>query len=115
MNDPNQDPKLHPETTGDDAYLWDRSGPTDPDVASLERTLSVLRYDDGGATDAARPAVSRLSTRWLGIAAILVMAVGVTWMVRPSPPPVASGNSGGGKHVGTAWAVQSLGGSAVID
>src|SRR5215831_17528493 len=80
-----------------DDYLWNRSGPSDPDVERLERMLGRLRSTppvpdisrvrlEAGAT----PAIVRLKpdTTYVGVrflapalaaAAAIAMMVGVTW------------------------------------
>ena len=73
-------PKELESTTGDNRYLWDRSGPVDPDVERLEQTLGVLRYRK-------RPQGSFLSWRRLALAAVVTLAAGTTWLlVRPQTP-----------------------------
>ncbi len=79
-----------------DDYLWDRSGPADPEIERLERTLAPLRY---------RPRIleeSRRGYRWYGaVAAALLLAV-AAWQFRTAPVPV------------TAWQVAALRGTADI-
>jgi len=59
-----------------DDYLWDRSGPIDPDVVALERGLGALKFDP--AQHPLRlPARRRLrAAAWLTLAAAAVMAAG---------------------------------------
>ena len=66
----------------DDRYLWDRSGPPDPEVARLERALSPLRHS-GSAP--ALPARRRFSPLWAIAAAVALAAVLGGWLLRPRP------------------------------
>jgi hypothetical protein len=62
----------------DDRYLWDRSGPADPEVERLENLLGTLRH-------AARPAprLPRARRRWAAVAAAALLAVtGGIWLAR---------------------------------
>jgi len=53
-------------------YLWDRSGPADPDIERLEAELSTLRYRfDRGLPGARR---QRASGGWLAAAAAVLLA-----------------------------------------
>jgi ferric-dicitrate binding protein FerR (iron transport regulator) len=80
------------ETRGD--YLWDPGAAPDPDVARLERQLSVLRFDPDAAPLAMSPrAAARPSRRWhrpLVMAALaaslLVVAGSGLWAWRWSWP-----------------------------
>lgn len=67
-----------------DDYLWDRSGPPDPDVARLEHALAPLRYRHRAGLQ--RP--PRTHTWWAAAAAALLCAF-ATWQVgiRPTPAP----------------------------
>src|SRR5437667_391508 len=63
----------------DDRYLWDGSGPPDPEVERLEDLLGRFRHD--------RPALSwqrrRPSLRVLAVAAVLALAAaGALWIAR---------------------------------
>ena len=75
-----------------DDYLWDGSGPPDPDVERLERTLGRLRstaeMPDIAATVRLKPDTTSGQTRWnsarflipaLAAAATIVAMIGVTW------------------------------------
>ena len=75
-----------------DDYLWDRSGPPDPEVARLEETLAPLRYHHraGLVPEARRPRI------WWAAAAAAVLAAIATWQVSLRPSPV------------TAWQVAGL-------
>jgi len=77
-----------------DDYLWDRSGPPDPEVARLEETLAPLRYRHRAGLVEAR----RLRVWWAAAAAVLLAAV-ATWQVSLRPSPV------------TAWQVAGLEGN----
>lgn len=66
----------------DDRYLWDRSGPPDPEVARLERALSPLRHS-GSAPEI--PARRRFSPIWAVAAAVGLAAVLGGWLLRPRP------------------------------
>ena len=48
-------------------YLWDRTGPVDPEVERLEQTLGTLRY---------RPRATPVGPRrgWLRLAAVVTLA-----------------------------------------
>ena len=81
-----------------DDYLWDASGPPDPDIQRLERLLGRLRSTRNAGefrvkADAADLAVVRwTSARFLApalaAAAAIVMMVGATWStVRVASPP----------------------------
>src|ERR1017187_2803579 len=81
-------------------YLWDRSGPPDPEIESLERTLAAVGYRGLGrpCEVAPRPARSRV---WWAVAAAAV--VGAVALSRVTPPPPA-----------TAWRVDSFAGQAQL-
>jgi hypothetical protein len=86
-------------------YLWDRSGPPDPEIASLEDLLAPLA---GSATVPAwvndgPPTRRRLPRAFLAVAAALVLACGASLAVRQSS--IATG---------AAWAVIPLAGSPRI-
>ncbi|MFN2385862.1 MAG: FecR domain-containing protein [Thermoanaerobaculia bacterium] len=66
----------------DDRYLWDRSGPPDPEVERLERALSPLRHS--GAAPAI-PDRRRVSPLWAIAAAVAAAAVLGAWLLRPRP------------------------------
>ena len=80
-----------------DDYLWDRSGPADPEVQRLERLLGTLRHSssfpiEGFATGALmpaeppRPPVHRPLAH-LAMAATLIGAVGLGWYVATTAVP----------------------------
>lgn len=86
-----------------DHYLWDRSGPPDPEVQRLERVLGELRHR--GELDLRRvagPPVWRWGWPAAAAAAIILIVVGV-WHVRPR---LAAHK--------TQWAIARVEGSAVV-
>jgi len=79
-----------------DDYLWDRSGPPDPEIERLERTLAPLRYRH-------RADLAQLPRRprvWWAAAAAVFLGALATWQLRV-PPAQA-----------TSWQVASLEGAA---
>jgi hypothetical protein len=80
-------------------YLWDRSGPPDPEIERLERTLAPLRYRHRG--DLAGAVARRPHRAWaaLAAAAAVIAAAGLLANAVPGAAP-------------TAWQVASLHGSA---
>lgn len=92
-------------------YLWDRSGPADPDVARLEQVLGVLRHD--GRPPVFEPRVRIAPARWMrwprllysaaaaAAVAILAVAVAAAWITFVQP------------RIG--WAVESVAGTPAID
>ena len=65
-------------------YLWDRSGPPDPEIEQLERTLAPLRYRHRTAGCDARR--GRATARWLAAAAAVLVAAVAVWQIeRPGP------------------------------
>src|SRR5438094_1220998 len=67
-----------------DDYLWDGSGPPDPDVQRLERALGRLRSTPP-PLQLPEPAAGRRMRSWvplLATAAVLVITVGVLWRAR---------------------------------
>ncbi len=69
-------------------YLWDRSGPSDPEVESLERTLAGLRYRK--PPDRRLPSTARLSPRnYLAIAASILLAA-MAWRLQPAAPSLST-------------------------
>jgi len=85
-----------------DEYLWDRSGPVDPEIEELEQTLSSLRYRNrpfeipAVAGSSQRKFFRNVNLR-LAIAAAIAFVVmgGVLLLVarksQPSTPTVAAG------------------------
>jgi ferric-dicitrate binding protein FerR (iron transport regulator) len=88
-----------------DRYLWERSGPPDPEVARLEQVLSSLRYR-GALPELAERAPQHVARRrlWpLAAAAAILLAGSVTWLlVRGDAVPVG-------------WDVQAQAGLFLID
>ena len=73
-------------TEPDDAYLWDGSGPVDPEIAALADALRPLDPDVARDELAAR----RRRRRWLGGAAVVlaaaVAAIALWPRAAPGPP-----------------------------
>jgi hypothetical protein len=78
-------------------YLWDRSGPPDPEVARLEQTLAPLRYRH--RADMVSGVRERPRLWWAAAAAGLLAAI-ATWQLK-TPPSQA-----------TAWQVASVEGAS---
>lgn len=66
-----------------DEYLWDRSGPVDPDVEQLERLLEPLCH----APTVRRP---KPYAAMVAAAALVLAATGI-WRISPAPAPAATG------------------------
>ena len=84
-------------------YLWDRSGPADPEIARLEKTLAPLGYRLGQrpAWDRPVPQAGRGIARfWWGAAAASVLIAFSAWQVRLAPA------------LSTDWQISRLQGSA---
>lgn len=85
-----------------DDYLWDRSGPPEPDIARLEKTLAPLRYQPPSEPPWNRPAIpvaARRSPWWMAAAASVLIAVSAWQMsLTPAPP--------------TAWRISRIEGAA---
>ena len=77
-----------------DNYLWDRSGPPDPEIERVEQALEPFRFH-------ARPAVPR-SRPWRWAAAAAAVALFAIWCSRASVAPAAL----------TAWQVAGMEGTA---
>lgn len=74
-----------------DRYLWDRSGPEDPDVAKLEKLLAPLAHD----APLAKPRVKKRP--WIvASAAAVAIAASIAFFVkhRPSPEVIAASPCG---------------------
>src|SRR5438270_4325903 len=85
-------------------YLWDRSGPPDPEIENLERILAPLRYRPHplrtGLRGSGEPPQDRYSRIWWAAAAAVVLAAaGISQLAVP-----------GGRN--TAWQVTGLEGAA---
>jgi hypothetical protein len=81
-----------------DDYLWDRSGPPDPEIERLERTLAPLRYRHRADLFRTR---RRPAGHWRSIAmaaAVVAAAIGLEWRTPLAPA--------------TAWQVDSVHGQA---
>jgi len=82
-----------------DDYLWDRSGPPDPEIARLEETLAPLAHRvDRPAFDRPMPA-PRPRLGWIAAAACLLAAASA-WQMTLLPAPA------------TAWQISHMDGSA---
>ncbi len=66
--------------TGDDDYLWDRSGNPDPEIQKLENVLGTLRYQPRPLVIPDHVGITRHSFRRFGprlaIAATILLAIG---------------------------------------
>jgi len=78
-------------------YLWDRSGPPDPEIERLERTLAPLRYRH--RAEVVRTAGLHPRLAWAAVAAAVLCAVAV-WQFQARP------------DVMTGWQISSIEGSA---
>ncbi len=110
MNVEREPEQVGPETPGE-RYLWDRTGPPDPEVERLERTLGALRYRGGplrlrSGTPPKPGVLAVLRRRWpMALAALVLLGAAVAWLaVRPARSPASSG-----------WDVQAEAGRFVID
>ena len=81
-------------------YLWDRSGPPDPETERLERILAPLRYRHRARLFDARHAPAR---HWWAPAAAAIVVVAAGALAVRSPQPAA-----------TAWQVDSVHGQASL-
>lgn len=83
-------------------YLWDRSGPPDPEIERLERTLAPLRYRHRAEmlqAGAFRETPKRPLIRWAAAAAVALAAAGLSQLAAP-----------GARNTG--WQVTNLEGGA---
>jgi hypothetical protein len=75
-----------------DAYLWDRSGPPDPDIARLEQLLAGERLSRAVAERGVRPARGRRSRLFVlalcAEAAVVLLLAGVAWFTDAAPVPL---------------------------
>jgi len=86
-----------------DDYLWDRSGPPDPEIARLEEALAQWRYQPAAGFRGAAPRRpwSAPGARWMALAAALLVAIS-TWLMKVAP------------SVPTAWQVARVEGAAQV-
>jgi len=83
-------------------YLWDRSGPPDPEIERLERALAPLRYRHRPELLRRAPGLVRDTPRrawWAAAAAVVLAAAGMSRFAAPRPRA-------------TAWQVINLEGAA---
>lgn len=78
-------------------YLWDRSGPPDPEIQQLERTLSVLRLQ-------LRPPAPRRAAWWPAAVAASVLIAAAAWLASSQPAALPS-----------AWQLANLQGSVSLN
>lgn len=78
-------------------YLWDRSGPPDPEIERLEQALAPLRYRH--RAEMVRQPSGRTRTWWVAAAAVVLAAVGISRFSAPQAVP-------------TAWQVTNVEGGA---
>jgi hypothetical protein len=83
-----------------DQYLWDRSGPPDPEVQRLEEALAPLRYRHRAELMRARSERPRI---WQAAAAAAIIAAVALWQFRSIPV----------QH--TSWQVARTEGAARLD
>jgi len=85
-----------------DDYLWDASGPPDPEVAALEEALAPLRFQ--APPPALRPGRGRPPTPWLLLAAGLLLAISAGALhLRPSEPWAVEGLAGRSELAAGEW------------
>jgi hypothetical protein len=88
-----------------DQYLWDRTGPPDPEIEKLERTLAPLRY-----RHRAEPA-SKHRLLWRAAAAAILLAAVALWQFRAPLSPATSwqvANVEGAARLGSQAAAMSM-------
>jgi len=95
-----------------DDYLWDRSGPPDPEIERLERTLAPLRYRH--REEVLHQVPQRPRMWWAAAAAVVLSAAGISRFAVPQPRPTAwqvtnveGGARLGGKSAALAMQVRS--------
>lgn len=81
-------------------YLWDRSGPPDPEIERLERTLAPLRYRHCADLFASQRSPAR---RWWALAAAAAVVAAAVGLAVRTPEAAATG-----------WQVDSVHGSASV-
>jgi hypothetical protein len=79
-------------------YLWDRSGPADPEIERLERTLAPLRYRHRPELTGRRKPAPRLA--WAAAAAVVLGAVCISQFRTPPAPETAWNIDGAAVHAG---------------
>jgi FecR-like protein len=93
----------------DDRYLWDRSGPPDPEIERLERLLGGLGY-----RVSSHPA-KRTAARWVAGAALAMAAGVLVWVLaRPHGGPRPDARVPDRAETGS-WQVQVITGTPVCD
>jgi hypothetical protein len=70
-------------------YLWDRSGPPDPEIERLEQTLAPLRLEPRPARPVAAIRPAPAPWRFAAAAAVVLCAVGVSRYATPKPEDTA--------------------------
>ena len=76
-----------------DDYLWDRSGPADPDVQRLEQLLAPLAHDR--PLDEMKLRRGRRRAPWIiGGAVVIAVAAGLVLYLRTSPAGACAGDAG---------------------
>jgi hypothetical protein len=97
-----------------DKYLWDRSGPPDPEIARLEQLLGTLRAPDAASPPRAKvvamPPRATRTTRWFllplaAAATITLAAIGLTWRAAQQPIDTTA----------AAWSVARLEGAPRVN
>jgi hypothetical protein len=78
-------------------YLWDRSGPPDPEIQQLEHTLSALRFQ-------LRPPAPRRVAWWPPAIAASVLVAAAAWLASSQPAALPS-----------AWQLADLQGSVSLN
>src|SRR5512143_134961 len=94
-----------------DDYLWDRSGPPDPDVQRLEQLLAPLAHD--APLDELRTRRPRKRKPWIVIGlAVTAAAAAILYLALPRASSHACAGSSGFSFTGEGGAV-SCGGTQV--
>ncbi len=106
-------------TAGDDRYLWDRSGPADPEVARLEALLGRYRLASGPAPAGARAPARRGAREaaaprfpFLAAAAAVLVAAGLAAWLGPRAATTTPERRGAGP--GPAYEVLAVAGDVRI-
>lgn len=74
------------------SYLWDRSGPADPEAAALEALLAPLAHD--GRRLAFRPRARPVFHPWFAAAAAVLMGITLSFTLRPAPGALLAARTG---------------------